>query len=213
MNLEDFKSFRRVLKPSEVGSIPTHSRQIMPGIVALVASLVIVSAAGAGGTNGAADSSGTAPKAAVKSSAPVLVPSAFQRAVRSAVFPAWGQLTNGKSKKAVVLLSVQTYLMTRIVGESRAASAAQRRADEFRSVAATDLVAAAEFQRAHALAQDHFDTRREMLFWAFLGGFYGAMDAYVDAHIGNFGEELESGRKLFADADPLARSVEVGVRF
>ncbi|MFN8178685.1 MAG: DUF5683 domain-containing protein [bacterium] len=161
--------------------------------------------AGAGGTE--------APPAKNGKAAPSITPSPFQRAVRSAVFPAWGQLTNGKSKKAVILFGVQTYVITRIIDESRAAHASQRRGDALLAAAREDSFAAAELRDARAAAQDHFNTRREMLFWAFLGGFYGAMDAYVDAHLGNFGEELAEGRKLFADADPGARSVEIGVRF
>ena len=47
MNLEDFKSFRRVLKPSGVGSIPTHSRH------AVLAALLVLFVAGPARGDGA----------------------------------------------------------------------------------------------------------------------------------------------------------------
>jgi hypothetical protein len=133
--------------------------------------------------------------------------------VRSAVFPAWGQLTNGKSKKAVVLFGVETYLITRIIEESRAANESQRRFDALDRLDSTEsetLVAAAA---ARASAQDHFDTRRDLLFWALVAGFYGAIDAYVDAHLGEFSEDLEESRGVFGGVNPAEKSVEVGVRF
>lgn len=198
MNLEDFKSFRRVLIPSEVGSIPTHSRQFLRAIAtfALMAAVWGVSSGAR-----AADTT------------PAQTPSAFRRAVRSAVFPAWGQLTNGKPKKAVVLFGVETYLVTRALRETRAAHASARRADALRDAAVEGASATALETSARASAQEHFDTRRDLLFWMILAGFYGAVDAYVDAHLGDFGEELDEGRTLFGAADPAERSVEVGIRF
>lgn len=198
MNLEDFKSFRRVLIPSEVGSIPTHSRQLHRVIVLCALIAVVGAPAGARGAG---------------ASVPPGTPSPLQRAVRSAVFPAWGQLTNGKSKKAVVLFSVETYLVTRILHESREAHASTREADALREASIDDpsLVPLEEETRANA--QDHYDTRRDLIFWTILAGFYGALDAYVDANLGDFGEELKEGRRLFASADPEERTMEIGVRF
>jgi hypothetical protein len=140
-------------------------------------------------------------------------PSAFQRALRSAVFPAWGQLTNGKSKKAVVLFGVETYLVTRVLHETRTAHAATRRADALREAALGDASAADLERAARATAQEHYDNRRDLLFWTLLAGFYGAIDAYVDAQLGDFGEELEEGRRLFGSVDAEERTVAIGVRF
>ena len=196
MNLEDFKSFRRVLITSEVGSIPTHSLQIRR---ALAAACIVIASGGVGGPARAAEV------------VPPGSPSPFGRAMRSAVFPAWGQLTNGKSKKAVVVFTAQTYVLSRLIVESRAARAADRRADALSG--REDPEGIALEAAARASAQEHYDTRRDMLFWALLGAFYGAVDAYVDAHLGNFGEELDESRRLFANADPTERRVELGIRF
>ena len=138
-------------------------------------------------------------------------PSPFARAVRSAVFPAWGQVTNGKSKKAVVVFAAQTYLVTRVIGESRAAHEAERRAAAV--AGREDPASLALGLAARASAQQHFDTRRDLLFWSLMGAFYGAVDAYVDAHLGRFDEELDEGRTLFGGVDPQGRTVEVGLRF
>ena len=190
MNLEDFKSFRRVLKPPEVGSIPTHSRHLCG---ALCAGVLAVAAA-APAPAGAADD--------------IPRPSALNRALRSAVVPAWGQVTNGKEKKAAILAGVQAYVWTRVVMESRKGRESERRAARLTEEgAAAGAIAAAE-----ASAENHFDTRRDMVFWAILSSFYGALDAYVDTHLGDFEEDLEEGRELFAGVDPAGR-VELGIRF
>ena len=183
MNLEDFKSFRRVLKPSEVGSIPTRSRQLTRGIV--VALMLAVAGAGAAE---AQEWDGPTP---------------FRRAVRSVVFPAWGQLTNGKYTKATLLFSFETYLWTRIVIETRAAKE-------------SDRFAASEIDPGQAermAAEDHYKRRRDLFFWLIVTSFYGAIDAYVDAHLGEFEKELEDGRELFAGMGEDGTSLQVGVRF
>lgn len=202
MNLEDFKSFRRVLKPSGVGSIPTHSRQNI-GVAArrccVVALLGLV--VGAGAARGA--------RAAEP--VPEGTPSPFARAARSVVVPAWGQITNGKSKKAAVVMTVQAYVLTRLIEEHREAHESQRRADAL--AGRTDDEGRALAEIARDSAQEHFDRRRDMIFWALIGAFYGAVDAYVDAHLGNFERELEEDRELFGAVDPAERTVAVGVRF
>jgi hypothetical protein len=136
-------------------------------------------------------------------------PGPFERAVRSAVFPAWGQLTNGKSKKAVVLFSVHAYLYTRIIKEGREGKAAEREQARLENLGASPI----EISRAEASATDHFDRRRNMIFWSIVASFYGAIDAYIDAHLGDFEKELEEGRTLFGRVDPAERSVELGMRF
>jgi hypothetical protein len=201
VNLEDFKSFRRVLKPSGVGSIPTHSRQLDGGFATRLALCVL-------GVLGVA--LGALPARATEA-VPEGTPGPFARAVRSAVVPAWGQITNGKSKKAAVLMTVQAYVFTRLIEEHREAHESQRRVDALADRTDAEGLALAEI--AKDSAQEHFDRRRDMLFWALIGAFYGAVDAYVDAHLGNFERELEEDRELFGAVDPAERRVEVGVRF
>jgi len=140
-------------------------------------------------------------------------PSPLERAFRSALFPAWGQLTNGRRKKAVVLFSVQTYIYTRLVLETRRAWEAQREADRLTALGSEDPGVLADLSAAEAASQNHFDRRRDLLFWALVGGFYGAMDAYIDAQLGDFEGELDKDRSLFGGIDPAQGTVELGLRF
>ena len=237
MNLEDFKSFCRALKPSEVGSIPTHSRHL-PGsrsgavratCVALLSLTLLAGATGAAGATDIADSTaaseaqagsgaeGEVPgPATVPGAVPRAVsysgiegPSAFQRAARSVAIPAWGQLTNGKKKKATVLFGVQTYLYTRIIVATRMGREGNLRV----SALERDGASAVDLEFARAAAQEHFDDRRNLFFWAILTGFYGALDAYVDAHLGEFEKELEEGRALFARVGGPDEAIEMGLKF
>ena len=191
MNLEDFKSFCRVLIPSEVGSIPTHSRHCRAGL--LLASAVLLLGGG--------------PARAQTEEGPA-GPSPFNRALRSAVFPGWGQLSNGRTFKTVGIFGVETYLLTRILMQTRRGAANNRQSELLRSMGDE---AGADQQRS--LAEHHYETRRDLIFWGILAAFYGAMDAYIDAHLGNFDEDIEEGKGLFTRIDPLAGSFELGMRY
>jgi hypothetical protein len=132
-------------------------------------------------------------------------PSAFNRAARSALFPAWGQLTNGKNEKAAILFAVQTYLYTRILVETR-------RGHEYERLALSTVDPDVAW-RAELTAEDSFQRRRNLIFWVILTAFYGAIDAYVDAHLGDFEREIEDSRRLFTEADPATGGIALGVRF
>jgi hypothetical protein len=132
-------------------------------------------------------------------------PTPFRRAVRSVVFPAWGQVTNGKYTKATLLFGFESYLWTRIVMETRAAHESDRIA-----AAATDPGVA---EVARLAAEDHYGRRRDLVFWTIVASFYGAVDAYVDAYLGNFEKELGEGRELFSGVSEDGTALEVGVRF
>ncbi len=132
-------------------------------------------------------------------------PSPANRAARSAAFPAWGQLTNGKPVKAAALFALESYLATNIVIQTRRGNADRREAD-----AAADP---GEARVAEGLADAHFDRRRNLIFWSLLAMLYGIVDAYVDGYLGDFDEEIEEGRRLFGDVDPAEGSIEVGLRF
>jgi hypothetical protein len=135
------------------------------------------------------------------------VPFAFTRAVQSAVFPAWGQVANGRKVKAAMLFSFQTYIWTRVVIQTNRGREWQHEADRLAAGGGTS----SEVARAEALSDEHFETRRDLLFWAIIGSFYGALDAYIDAHLGDFDRELEDSRGLFAEIEPS--SARLGYRF
>jgi hypothetical protein len=154
------------------------------------------------------------PAAAQTSAGPEeLRPSPFGRAVRSAMLPGWGQVNNGKPTKAMVLVSLQTYLYGRIVVETREAGEADRRADRLMGMDTEDPTVAALLARTEATAQEHYNTRRDLIFWSILGAFYSAMDAYIDANLGELDKELEKDRTLFGRLDPEEGTLEFGMRF
>jgi hypothetical protein len=134
-----------------------------------------------------------------------IVPSPANRAARSAVFPAWGQLTNGANVKAAALFALETYLVTGIIHESHRGRALRRAADTATDEATTEIY--------DGLADAHYDRRRNLFFWSILAVLYGVIDAYVDAHLTDFDEELEDRRELLGSIDPLENTVEVGFRF
>lgn len=140
-------------------------------------------------------------------------PGPLNRAIRSAVFPAWGQVTNGSTTKAVLLFTVQSYVYSRIAIETRRIGEAERRQEFLGTVDPEDPAVQELLRAADTSAQEHFDRRRDLLFWALVGSFYGAIDAYIDAHLGDFDEELEEGRSVFGRVDPEEGTVEFGLRF
>lgn len=214
MNLEDFKSFRRVLKPSEVGSIPTHSRQraqggrVLRGVVVILTALAWNAAARAQSEEAqppAQEAQPPAQEAQRPAQDLPRPPSPGNRAARSAIFPAWGQLTNGRPVKAAALFALETYLATGIIVETRRGESKRRFADAAPDEA-TELL-------YDGLADAHFDRRRNLIFWSLLAVFYGVADAYVDAHLGEFDREIHEGRELFGKIDRVERTIELGVRF
>ncbi len=134
-----------------------------------------------------------------------IVPSPANRAARSVAFPAWGQLTNGRTAKTAALFALETYLVTGLIAESRRGGADQKSAD-----AATDETTVDYYE---GQADAHYDRRRNLLFWTILTVFYGVIDAYVDAYLVDFDEELEDRRELFGMVDPVESTVGVGFRF
>jgi len=132
-------------------------------------------------------------------------PSAGNRAARSALFPAWGQLTNGRTAKAAALFALETYLASSIIVESRRGAAKERLAD-----AAPDEATELMYD---GLADAHYDRRRNLIFWSLLTVLYGVADAYVDANLGDFDREIKEGGELFGKIDRVDRTIELGVRF
>ncbi len=190
MDLEDFKSFSRVLKPSGVGSIPTHSRQIRSGAFPRVA-LVLFLLAALGGSARAAEGP---PQA-----------SPFWSSSRSLVFPGWGQLHNGSEKKAIVLFSLQTYLIGRVfAAERRARYYQDRMNDETPGWSREDL---------QARYDDLRDTRGDLVWWSSLLVLYSVIDAYVDAHLVGFEEQVEQVERVTASLVPTDGGAEAAIAF
>lgn len=182
MDPEDFKSLCRALITSEVGSIPTRSRQRSEGLMkllmkrapslraALLAALLLASCSFCAGAatseerSGEASLRGPSPKGAL---------------LRSAAYPGWGQLANGKPYKACIVMAVEAYFL----GSAFSANRRAADADELASVATTQAeIAALEDKRAI-----YEDRRNAHLWWLGAAILYSMLDAYVDASLAGVG--------------------------
>ena len=108
--------------------------------------------------------------------------------IRSLVCPGLGQLHNGSEKKAIVLFSLQSYLVGRVF-------ATERRARYYR-----DRMSDPEPMWEMANLQTRYDdlrgTRGDMIWWASILTLYAVIDAYVDAHMVGFDEDVEAVERI-----------------
>ncbi|MFH1680457.1 MAG: DUF5683 domain-containing protein [Candidatus Eisenbacteria bacterium] len=131
--------------------------------------------------------------------------SPFWASARSLVFPAWGQLHNGSQKKAVVLFSLQTYLLGRVfVVERRARYYGDRMNDADPAWRAEDL------ERRY---EDLRDTRRDLVWWSSILALYSVIDAYVDAHMVGFDSDVEGVERVTAGIVPTGDGAAVALRY
>jgi hypothetical protein len=178
---EDFKSLCRALITSEVGSIPTRSRQSLEcamrawidrgrrAVALLVALGSLCCAAGARcepPPAGVAAAHRPSPKGAL---------------LRSAAYPGWGQLANGKPYKACVIMAVEAYFVGVAVSAGRRAADAEELAAGASTAAE---VTALEEKRAR-----YEDRRNAHLWWLGAAILYSMLDAYVDASLAGVGEK------------------------
>ena len=122
------------------------------------------------------------------------VASPFWSCVRSAVVPGWGQLHNGSSVKAIALFSMQSYLFARY-------SIAERRGSFYRHELNNpeSVWGPGHLQNKY---DDFRDTRNDMVWWMTIFGLYSLIDAYVDAHMAGFDQEVAEVQRLTWNAGP-----------
>ena len=108
--------------------------------------------------------------------------------LRSAVYPGWGQLSNGKPYKACVIMAVEAYLAGVALSSDRLA----RDSGELAGAASTPAEIAG-FERRRARYED----RRNAHFW-WLGAavLYSMLDAYVDANLAGVSEGASKPRPV-----------------
>lgn len=114
--------------------------------------------------------------------------SPFGASIRSLAFPGWGQLSNGSEIKAVVIFSLQSYLLSRtFVIERRARWYDDRRNDP-------EAPWDPEFLEERYL--ELRERRGDMVWWTAILGLYSVLDAYVDAHMVGFDEDVEEVERV-----------------
>lgn len=98
--------------------------------------------------------------------------------VASAVYPGLGQLMNGSEYKAAIVTAIEAALVTGLVVEDRRARNSLRLYEQTRDARYYD-----DYSR-------HFDRRQTLIWWVVIAALYGLTDAYVDAHLSGFEEDV-----------------------
>jgi hypothetical protein len=113
-------------------------------------------------------------------SSKIELPTAKGALLRSAIYPGWGQLSNGKPYKACVVMAVEAYLAGVALSSDRRARDAKRLA---RGSAGLEQAGSFEDRRTR------YEDRRNAHFW-WLGAaiLYSMLDAYVDASLAGVSE-------------------------
>ena len=169
MDFKDFKSSCRALITSEVGSIPTRSRQLRRAWLA-VPVLVLGIAVQAGAEAGA---QAAAPARALSSPGSVLL--------RSVAFPGWGQLENDRPVKAAAVFAVETTFLASGFVELRRAD--RSREAELRAALRGDAGTAGEEYQRYLDRRGRAITR---FWWGAFTMMLSMLDAYVDAQLADF---------------------------
>ncbi len=120
--------------------------------------------------------------------------SPFWSCVRSAVVPGWGQLHNGSGVKALTLFSMQSYLFARY-------SIAERRAAFYQNEL-NNPESAWGVGHLENKYDDFRDTRNDMVWWMTIFGLYSLIDAYVDAHMAGFDQDVADIQRITWRAEP-----------
>ncbi len=213
MDLKDFKSSCRALITSEVGSIPTRSRQRLlrvahatrggrgPGGPVRAALVLVLAAALADAAPAAADAGTASPVAASPSTA-----SPVSTLLRSLACPGWGQLENGQELKAVAVFGAEVGLLASGFVELRRAERSLEAQDR-----AADRGDAAEAAEEYQRYLDRRDRGISRFWWAGFAVLLSMLDAYTDAHLRDFdmGSEFERPAEALPAAPAAPGSPDV----
>jgi hypothetical protein len=135
-------------------------------------------------------------------------PSPGGAVLRSAVYPGWGQLANGKRFKACVVFGVEAYFVGVAVLSSRRA---QDLLDQSRFVTSQEELA--ELERRH---DDYINRRNAYIWWLGVAILYSMLDAYVDAILREVEESLSKPPPVFLEstaAENGSLRLGIGARF
>lgn len=119
--------------------------------------------------------------------------------LRSVVFPGWGQYANGRKVKAGLIFAIESWFIYKAVKDG--ADAADWR-DKWKST--PDSLGALKLEYFNQYTK-YRDQRNTNIWYTAITVFLSMFDAYVDAHLGHFPEEVTKPEDISIDVTPAAR--------
>jgi len=116
--------------------------------------------------------------------------------LKSVIFPGWGQFSNRKYVKAVLVFAIETYYITNSIKYTIDAS---DKRDIWKSTPDSLATLKAENFRAYT---EYRDSRNSNYWMTAIITFLSMIDAYVDAHLSNFPDKADEPSGMSLDISP-----------
>ena len=100
----------------------------------------------------------------------------------SPLFPGWGQLYTENSWRAALAFGAEMYFWTNLIGRDQRARRSSRFADGF-------LEDSPDYRYYNTVAEEDWNQMRDYAWWSGGALLILALDAYVGAHLFNFGQD------------------------
>lgn len=125
--------------------------------------------------------------------------------LKSVVVPGWGQISNGKYIKAGLIIVVESYFIYRAVDYAGLASDWRKK---WKAEPDSSYLNTIYFNQY----ADYRDTRNSFIWYTLITAFFSMIDAYVDAHLKNFPDDIPTPDNLSIVVD-AGRETRFAVSF
>ncbi len=122
-------------------------------------------------------------------------PSPTRATLESLAVPGLGQLRSGDTIRGLLILGLESYLVTRAVIENKRSRHDLERSEETTGGESVSWRSGSEFHR---------DRRNDLLFWTAISHMYNLLDAYVAAHLAGVDEEIDRVQRITWRIEPTA---------
>ncbi len=169
-------------------TFPPTARRAAPGLV-LAAALLAAALLAAAPLAAAAEPAGVDEAPARRR------PSPTRATLESLAFPGLGQLRSGDTVRGLLILGLESYLVTRVVIEDKRSRRDLERSEE---------TTGDESDYWRGTSAHHRDRRNDLLFWTAISHMYNLLDAYVSAHLAGVEEEIDRVQRITWRIEPTA---------
>lgn len=128
-----------------------------------------------------------------ESSVPRRRPSPTRATLESLAVPGLGQIRSGETVRGLLVMGLESYLITRVVIENSKANGDLERSRETTGGESTYWRQGFELHR---------DRRSDLLFWTAITHMYNLLDAYVAAHLAGVDEEIDRVKRMTWRVEP-----------